>query len=77
VYTLHLWCIGMVGLSQGEPPVPDPFQPLLAHHWVHVTREAARDVAHTFNSLVAPDEGRVGACRFILQCVVAIFAGHR
>jgi len=53
---------------------PRAFQPLFSHNWVHVTREAARDVAHAFNSLVARGEDRVRARRFILQCVVAMFA---
>ena len=53
---------------------PRAFQPLFGHNWVQVTREAARDVAHAFNSLVARGEDRVRARRFILQCVVAMFA---
>ncbi len=53
---------------------PRAFQPLFGHNWVEVTREAARDVAHAFNSLVARREDRVRARRFILQCVVAMFA---
>jgi SAM-dependent methyltransferase len=53
---------------------PRAFEPLFAHNWVHVTREAARDVAHAFNSLVARGEDRVRGRRFILQCVVAMFA---
>ena len=55
---------------------PRAFQPLFGHNWVQVTREAARDVAHAFNSLVARGEDRVCARRFILQCVVAMFAEH-
>ena len=31
---------------------PRAFQPLFGHNWVQVTREAAKDVAHAFNSLV-------------------------
>ncbi|HEV2209626.1 MAG TPA: DNA methyltransferase [Verrucomicrobiae bacterium] len=53
---------------------PRPFQPLFKHNWVEVTREAARDVAHAFNSLVFRGEDRVRARRFILQSVVAMFA---
>jgi hypothetical protein len=30
---------------------PRAFQPLFGHNWVHVTREAAKDVANSFNSL--------------------------
>jgi SAM-dependent methyltransferase len=39
-----------------------------------VTREAAKDVANAFNSLVFRGEDRIRARRFILQCVVAKFA---
>jgi hypothetical protein len=53
---------------------PRAFQPLFAHNWVHVTREDARDAARASNSLVARCEDRVRAWRFILQCVVAVFA---
>ncbi len=53
---------------------PRAFQPLFKHNWVEVTREAAKDVANAFNSLVARSEDRVRARRFILQCVVAMFA---
>jgi hypothetical protein len=42
-------------------------------YWVEVTREAAKDVANAFNSLVFRGEDRVRARRFILQCVVAMF----
>ena len=41
---------------------------------MEVTREAAKDVANVFNSLVARGESRESARRFILQCVVAMFA---
>jgi SAM-dependent methyltransferase len=53
---------------------PRAFQPLFGHNWVEVTREAANDVAIAFNSLVFRGEDRVRARRFILQCVVAMFA---
>jgi SAM-dependent methyltransferase len=53
---------------------PRAFQPLFGHNWVQVTREAAKDVANAFNSLVFRGEDRVRARRFILQCVVAMFA---
>ena len=53
---------------------PRAFQPLFGHNWVDVTREAAKDVANAFNSLVFRGEDRVRARRFILQCVVAMFA---
>ena len=52
---------------------PRAFQPLFGHNWVQVTREAARDVAHAFNSLVARGEDRVRALRSILRWVVAMF----
>src|SRR6266581_3798146 len=50
------------------------FQPLFGHNWVEVTREAAKDVANAFNSLEFRGEDRARARRFILQCVVAMFA---
>ncbi len=50
---------------------PRAFQPFFGHNWGQVTREAARDVAYAFNSLVFRGEDR--ARRFILQCVVAMF----
>jgi len=53
---------------------PRAFQPLFGHNWVQVTREAARDVAHAFKSLVARGEDRVRARRLILHCAVAMFA---
>ncbi|SRR6266566_6996624 len=52
---------------------PRAFQPLFGHNWVEVTREAAKDVANAFNSLVFRGEDRARARRFILQCVVAMF----
>jgi type II restriction/modification system DNA methylase subunit YeeA len=53
---------------------PRQFAPLFGHNWVQVTREAARDVANAFNSLVNRGEDRARARRFILQCVVAKFS---
>jgi hypothetical protein len=44
------------------------------NNWVEVTREAAKDVANVFNSLVARGESRESARRFVLQSVVAMFA---
>ena len=53
---------------------PRAFQYLLGHNWVQVAREAAKDAANAFNSLVFRGEGRVRARRFSLWCLVAIFA---
>jgi SAM-dependent methyltransferase len=53
---------------------PRRFTPVFGNNWVRVTRETARDVAGTFNSLVHRGEERARARRFILQCVVAMFA---
>jgi len=53
---------------------PQKFAPIFGNNWVEVTREAARDVANVFNSLVARGEPRETARRFALQCVVAMFA---
>jgi len=48
--------------------------PIFGNNWVEVTREAAKDVANVFNSLVARGEDRGSARRFVLQSVVAMFA---
>ena len=48
--------------------------PIFGNNWVEVTRQAARDVASAFNSLVHRREDRARARRFILQCVVAMFS---
>jgi hypothetical protein len=48
--------------------------PIFGNNWVEVTREAARDVANVFNSLVARGESRESARRYVLQSVVAMFA---
>ena len=53
---------------------PRKFTPIFGNNWVEVTREAARDVANVFNSLVARGESRESARRFVLQSVVAMFA---
>ena len=53
---------------------PRQFTPVFGNNWVQVTREAARDVARAFNSLVHRGEDRARARRFILQCVVAMFS---
>ena len=51
----------------------DP-NPLFGNDKVAVTRAAADKVAAVFNALVARGEDRQVAQRFILQCVVAMFA---
>ena len=48
--------------------------PIFGNNWVEVTREAAKDVANVFNSLVARGESRESARRFVLQCVVAMYS---
>jgi len=48
--------------------------PIFGNNWINVTREAAKDVANVFNSLVARKESRENARRFVLQSVVAMFA---
>lgn len=53
---------------------PRKITPIFGNNWVEVTREAARDVANVFNSLVQRGESRKNARRFVLQCVVAMFA---
>jgi hypothetical protein len=49
-------------------------QPLFGNNRVDVTRAAAAKVATVFNSLINRGEDRIRAQRFILQCVVAMFA---
>jgi hypothetical protein len=46
---------------------PRAFQPLFGHNWVEVTREAAKDVANAFNSLVFRGEDHFGAVSRILN----------
>jgi hypothetical protein len=53
---------------------PRKSTPIFGNNWVEVTREAAKDVANVFNSLVARGESRESARRFVLQCVVAMFS---
>jgi hypothetical protein len=53
---------------------PRKSAPIFGNNWVEVTREAARDVANVFNSLVARSESRESARRFVLQSVVAMFS---
>ena len=48
--------------------------PIFGNNWINVTRDAAKDVANVFNSLVARGESRENARRFVLQSVVAMFA---
>ncbi len=53
---------------------PDDPKPLFGNDKVLVTREAAAKVARVFNELVKRNENRERSQRFILQCVVAMFA---
>src|SRR5665213_1020145 len=53
---------------------PRKITPIFGNNWVEVTREAAKDVASVFNSLVARRESRESARRFVLQCVVAMYS---
>jgi SAM-dependent methyltransferase len=53
---------------------PRKITPIFGNNWVEVTREAAKDVANVFNSLVARKESRESARRFVLQCVVAMYS---
>jgi SAM-dependent methyltransferase len=48
--------------------------PIFGNNWVEVTREAAKDVANVFNSLVTRGESRESSRRFVLQCVVAMYS---
>ena len=56
---------------------PEPKEPQFKNDLVSVTRNAAQKVADTFNSMIHRDKKPVPrdkAQRFILQCVVALFA---
>jgi SAM-dependent methyltransferase len=53
---------------------PRKITPIFGNNWVEVTREAAKDVANVFNSLVVRGESRESARRFVLQCVVAMYS---
>lgn len=53
---------------------PTPQQPLFGNNRVDVTREAADSVAQVLNSVIRRGEDRDRAQRFLLQCVMAMFA---
>ena len=53
---------------------PQERKPIFGNDRVAVTRAAADKVAKVFNALVRRGEDRARAQRFILQCVVALFA---
>lgn len=53
---------------------PEERKPQFQNDLVNVTRKAADNVAQVFNSLIAKGEDAKIAQRFILQCVVALFA---
>ncbi|MFK7604110.1 DNA methyltransferase [Deinococcus sp. SM5_A1] len=53
---------------------PQEKAPLFGNNRVDVTREAADSVAKVLNSVIARGEDRPRAQRFLLQCVMAMFA---
>lgn len=53
---------------------PAPKKPQFGNDRVAVTKEAADKIATLFNTLVARKVDRIQAQRFVLQCVVALFA---
>jgi hypothetical protein len=53
---------------------PENRKPQFANNQVDVTREAADKVARVYNQMVARGEDSEAAQRFILQCVMALFA---
>ena len=53
---------------------PENRKPQFNNDKIDVTRKAADDVAQVFNLLVKRGENTVTAQRFILQCVVSLFA---
>lgn len=54
--------------------LPENAEPIFAHNLVAVTRDAAGQVARVFTELVANGATRLNAQRFVLQCVMAMFA---
>jgi type II restriction/modification system DNA methylase subunit YeeA len=53
---------------------PENRKPQFANNQIDVTREAADKVAMVYNQMVARGEDSEAAQRFILQCVMALFA---
>ena len=53
---------------------PENRKPLFNNNQVDVTRKAADDVAQVFNRLVERGENAAIAQRFVLQCVISLFA---
>jgi len=53
---------------------PEDKKPIFGNDRVAVTREAADKIARIFNSLITRGENRERAQRFVLQCVVSLFA---
>ncbi|GET35349.1 class I SAM-dependent DNA methyltransferase [Microseira wollei] len=53
---------------------PENRKPLFNNNQVDVTRQAADDVAQVFNRLVERGEDAASAQRFVLQCVISLFA---
>ncbi|MBB5235860.1 class I SAM-dependent DNA methyltransferase [Deinococcus budaensis] len=53
---------------------PQEREPLFGNNRVDVAREAADSVARVLNSVIARGEDRARAQRFLLQCVMAMFA---
>lgn len=54
--------------------LPKPKSPIFQNNRVEVTKDAAHKVASVFNMLIERQENRERTQRFILQCVVAMFA---
>jgi len=53
---------------------PEPIEPVFGNNLFEVTKEAADGVAHLFNSLIERGIERNNAQRFVLQCLVSLFA---
>lgn len=54
--------------------LPNETEPQFGNNLVAVTREAARNVAGLFHQIHARGTDRLGAQRFVLQCVMAMFS---
>jgi SAM-dependent methyltransferase len=70
--------VAVAELAQRYPTLnflfPENPEPLFGNDRIAVTRAAADKVARVFNSLTGRDLNRETAQRFVLQCVVAMFA---
>lgn len=55
---------------------PEEIEPIFKYNYVNVTKDAADKIALLYNSLVSRKIDPIIAQRFVLQCLVALFADH-